>query len=788
MIDSQMDDMIKEKLSLKEKVDSLEQNLSKQITKKECLLETFNVFKNKSKEKENKYIEAEIHLEQKIKELNNIVFKVGQSAQTVHMLTKPQSFYDNVHKRALGYQNPSYLKKAQRMKTNLYDGIVVSEKHVAMTVIDKEETLLLEEESRSKILAKDFEKRFTPQQELLAEQAFWLHISNPTNESSLPPVRVEVPIELPKRSESLNLDAEFSKSKQEYNDLLNKYSQLEKHCISLENDLKAQLKDKDTTICKLKDNIKSLRKNNKDEIVVHDKCDLATINVELENSVAKLLFENERLCKEINHVKQVFKDQFDTIKQTCVLQKEQCLVEQAKAKQPFDNELDFACKHAKRIQELLVYVRDTCPSEIRLSEIKVAIPPMNKIKKVTFAEPIVTSSTNQETHDSNKPMLHSTRVKCSTSASGSKPSDNIKNNRISQPLSSNKINKVEDQPRSIKTRKNNKNCVKKVKCDDHVMQSSSDVNSVSIPINNAPVKNSINDVKSGCLYAICAKKHKKQNVCKPTGHVFIEVGLKWKPTGRTFTIFGNSCPLTRFTSTNVVHPKQPTSHSDEIEKPEIKVYYRKPKQVKHIGLSKLAKIVESKNANHSEPNHTWGSIATAIPSSSSFIMIGCPDVLGYLDSGYSKHMIGNRSQLMNFISEFLGTVSFENNQITRIMRCGDYQLGNVFISRVYYVEGLGHNLFSVGQFCDADLKVAFCKNTCFIRDLEGFDLISGSRDINLYTISFDDMLKSSLICLLSKASKTKSWVWYRRLSHLNFSTLNKLAKDDLARGILRLKF
>nr|GEU52461.1 retrovirus-related Pol polyprotein from transposon TNT 1-94 [Tanacetum cinerariifolium] len=124
----------------------------------------------------------------------------------------------------------------------------------------------------------------------------------------------------------------------------------------------------------------------------------------------------------------------------------------------------------------------------------------------------------------------------------------------------------------------------------------------------------------------------------------------------------------------------------------------------------------------------------------------------------------------------------------RIIGYGDYPLGNVTISRVYYVEGLGHNLFSVGQFCDADLEVAFQKNTCFIRNLKGVDLIFGSRDINLFTISLDDMLKTSLICLLSKASKTKSWLWHRRLSHLNFGTLNKIDKDCLARGIPRLKF
>nr|GFA83444.1 hypothetical protein [Tanacetum cinerariifolium] len=94
---------------------------------------------------------------------------------------------------------------------------------------------------------------------------------------------------------------------------------------------------------------------------------------------------------------------------------------------------------------------------------------------------------------------------------------------------------------------------------------------------------------------------------------------------------------------------------------------------------------------------------------------------------------------------------------------------NVTISRVYYVEGLGHNLFSVGQFCDSDLEVAFRQHTCSIRNLDGVDLLIGSRGNNLYTLSLQDMMASSPICLFFKASKTKSWLWHRRLSHLNFA-------------------
>ncbi|GKC82860.1 hypothetical protein Tco_1138577 [Tanacetum coccineum] len=339
----------------------------------------------------------------------------------------------------------------------------------------------------------------------------------------------------------LDLDAELLNKQNAYNDLSKSYSQLEKHCISLEltmqlnqeifqkdslsnnqnaleileyfenNDLKAQLQAKDTTICKLKEHIKTMRENDKEEKVKHEMEEIETINIELEHSVAKLLSENERLHKEIEHLKKIYKDQFDSIKKTRALSKEhddsliaqlnsksmenadlkrqiqdkvfvitslkndlrklkgkevenaaqipiattvapgmfkldldplaprllqnreahiyylkhtqeqadilQGIVEQAKAKQPLDNALDLACKHATRIQESLVYVRDTCPNAIKLSEKKVSITPMNKVEKVRFSEPLTSSSNTKhaessKTFDSNTPMLSSTGLKC----------------------------------------------------------------------------------------------------------------------------------------------------------------------------------------------------------------------------------------------------------------------------------------------------------------------------------------------------------------------------------------
>ncbi|GKA48700.1 retrovirus-related pol polyprotein from transposon TNT 1-94 [Tanacetum coccineum] len=260
------------------------------------------------------------------------------------------------------------------------------------------------------------------------------------------------------------------------------------------------------------------------------------------------------------------------------------IVEQAKAKQPLDN---------------------TCPNAITPSTKKVAVSPINNVKKVRFAEPLTSSSNikqveSSNTSDSNTHVLYSTGVKYSTSNCGSKPLGNKRNDRISQTPSRNKKNKVEAQPRKV----NKMNRVVKTVCDVDVMHSLSNANS---EILFATCDKSMFDgVHNKCLLDLVqngnnctksAKKHKEQNIWKPTGHVFTEVGFKWKPTGRTFTI-----------------------------------------------------VVQI--------------------------------VLWYLDSGCSKHMTGNRSKLMNFVSKFLGTIRFGNDQIARIMGYGDCQLGNVVISRL----------------------------------------------------------------------------------------------------------
>ncbi|GJZ46993.1 retrovirus-related pol polyprotein from transposon TNT 1-94 [Tanacetum coccineum] len=320
-------------------------------------------------------------------------------------------------------------------------------------------------------------------------------------------------------------------------------------------------------------------------------------------------------------------------------------------------------------------------------------------------------------------MLSSTGVKPSTSASGSQPSGNTKKDKILQTQSSTQMNKVEAHPRKVKSSLKNKDHVVAPKGTAHVQHSKLNANSElkCVKCNGCMlsdnhdlcVLNYINNVNAHAK-SKSAKKQRKRKVWKPTGKMFTTIGYIWRPTGRTFTIVGNACPLTRITTTTEAPLRKPVVLDNETSKPAVTlVYSRKPRNSKtNVPVSK-SKVVQI--------------------------------ILWYLDSSCSKHMTRDRSQLTNFVNKILGTVKFGNDHVAKILEYGDYHIGNVTISRVYYMEGLGHNLFSVGQFCDSNLEVAFCQHTCFIRNLEGVDLLTGSRGNNLYTLSLGDMMASSPI-------------------------------------------
>ncbi|GJV13803.1 hypothetical protein Tco_1355344 [Tanacetum coccineum] len=373
------------------------------------------------------------------------------------------------------------------------------------------------------------------------------------------------------------------------------------------NELKAQLEAKNNSISKLKDHIATLKGKGVSE---GDKSEniskvltLGICKLDLEPLSPKLLRNREAHVDYLKYTQ----EHVDTLRE---------IVEHARALRPLDSDLESSCKFTTRVQELLVYVRDKCPSSSRKSKKLITITPINKLKKVRFIEPSNSSSNTHKqvdsckTKDSNKHLLSFTFVISSTSASRSKPQGNTKKNRILRPTGSNKNNKVKDHLKSVKPSLNKKN-------------------RVSEPVYNANVKHSVLNANSELIYATCNEcmfdaihglcvldyvndvnvrirfksiKNKKKKVWKPMGKVFTNVGYSWKPTGRTFTIDGNTFPLTRITSIIVVSPKKPISTIVVKKTPSSSNTSGKHKDITNVGSSSKSKNVEFKISNNSKSN------------------------------------------------------------------------------------------------------------------------------------------------------------------------------------------
>ncbi|GJT77926.1 retrovirus-related pol polyprotein from transposon TNT 1-94 [Tanacetum coccineum] len=849
-VDFKKKDNVSDSCAQSVEIDRLKQTLSEHLKEKESLMQKVSLLKDDFKKEESRNIDREIALEKRIKQLDNIVFKRDQSAQTVHMLTKPQFFYDHTTKQALGFQNPFYLKKAQQLEPKLYVGDII-EKTNPIVIPDSEETLTLAEESRSKMLLKhkdnmmlekqvnttpvdyaafnqlykDFETRFVPQTKLSAEQAFWSKnsVNSPEPTLSSRPTKVEVPKELPKvsmvntslkklkhhlasfdvdlfntfnqylvdeisevqnvfyqmeqvveqhRLESKTFEVKMNQVLNENERLLEQVlskdilniivsysvdnSDVNVHecekCLKLETEIQTNFVEKEI-YDKLFKSFTTLEKHyislevdtqlnqeifQRDNSISNQSAPSFDQLVKIdENKVKKDLEEIEtinieldprvtKLIAENEHLKQTYKQRYDSIKPARIQSKEQCvdLINQVNLKFVEISDLNAS------LQEKVLVITDL-RDELRKLKGKALVDndvtrhPSDLEMPLTNIEPITPKLLNKRT-------THSAYIKHNQEEAAVLRDlvDHIKANYpLDQALES-----------AFKYTKLIQELLTKI--------------SKTCPnINNSDfIKNVNARVKSKSV-----KKSSKRKFWKPTGKVFTNIGYTWRPTSQTFTIVGNACALTRITTPTEVPLRKLTTLENETPKLVITlVYSRKPRKSK-----------------------------TNVPDSKSKVI---QIVLWYLDSGCSKHMTGDRSQLTNFVNKFLGTVKFGNDHVAKILGYGDYQIGNVTISRVYYVEGLGHNLFSVGQFCDSNLEVAFRQHTCFIRNLEGVDLLTGSRGNNLYTLSLGDMMASSPICLLSKASKTKSWLWHRRLSHLNFGAINHLARHGLVRGLPKLKF
>ncbi|GJW79252.1 retrovirus-related pol polyprotein from transposon TNT 1-94, partial [Tanacetum coccineum] len=536
------------------------------------------------------------------------------------------------------------IAEAQQISPMLYDGNVIVKETNMISITNSEETLMLEEESRSEMLlkqsdlmvlekkvntkpidyaelnrlSKDFGKRLCPHRETapqelpkitpnaLTEEEWGFEHTKAVFQNEIIPflktlkdifnvfdkdlLNEVTKVQIVFNQMEVAVQQELIKQhnmveKDEYNRLLKRFFELKQHCISLEiamqlnkeifqknntsvnqtepsllqwfeiNNL-SELQAKDTTIKKLKAHIKRVNETSTNESVKKDLDEIKTLNIELEHRVTKLIAENE-------HLKQTYKQLYDSIKPSRVRAKEQTesLVNQVNQKSVEISDLNAQLQEKVFVITTLkndlrkLKGKDIVDNAAQMSNVATIAPGMYKLDPIILA-PMVKN--NREAHEyylkhtinkkmlfcnipkvTNRPLLSSTRVKPSTSASGSKPLGNTKNDRISRTPSSNEKNKVEVQSRKVKSKLNKQNSDSKNIYNEHVKH----------PIKGAQALCSVcNECLFDANHAMClidyvnsmnvrdksaSKKNKKRKEWKPTGKVFNSVGYKWKPTMKT---------------------------------------------------------------------------------------------------------------------------------------------------------------------------------------------------------------------------------------------------------------
>ena len=163
--------------------------------------------------------------------------------------------------------------------------------------------------------------------------------------------------------------------------------------------------------------------------------------------------------------------------------------------------------------------------------------------------------------------------------------------------------------------------------------------------------------------------------------------------------------------------------------------------------------------------------------------------LWYLDSGCSRHMTGDSTLLTKFVERVGPSITFGDDNKGYTMGYGLISSENVIIESVALVDGLKHNLMSISQLCDRGNEVWFTKEACVISEkTTGNILLTGNRKGNVYVADFNSTSSEEMTCLLSKACAEESWLWHKKLSHLNFRALNLLVKKNLVRGLPKAEF
>nr|GEY94168.1 hypothetical protein [Tanacetum cinerariifolium] len=669
--------------TFKKELHSLKLQLASTINHNKSMVEEAMFLKKDFKQKENKYPEDFLNMKSLKEKVEDKLIKQDQSLQTVHMLCRPRPHYNEVNKVDVGYKNPLCLTHAKQAQPALYNGHeILKDNHAPAKMHNIEDTLEIAEITRKKMNAKMTDP------ECVTHKALTKEIKE------MKEVFEELEAKAVQYAVDRKHDAIERKNLIIVNDnLIIACLSQEVFSVAINSKLNVarftEMHVANTTIearcLALEAELANLRNNNHDnqkELINHfSKLKIIDSQItKLTDPVTNLQAQNDLFRAGNDKIKQHYKELYDSIKITRAkhielvtkLTTENVNLKTSVSKDKVKPQVLTRAKHAIDVEPIIPRLRNNRDAHLDylrhlkesvetirdiVKEAKLAYIPLIRKKQVTIATPSDKSDRTTykhvvtvETKKTNVPVPPSTGVNICPKASGSQPKSKPKLNRISPAKGVNKL-PVEDQPRTNKSHLRTTNRV----------DSSSRLKRTVINSNLDSICQTCNKCLTSFDHDMCVATYLKSVVAPP----FIrhncnvrkvkqvwkpkQVRQVWKPTGKVLTTIG--------------YQQRPTGRILNFGKQCPLTRFTPPK------------VVSAKQ------NKKW---------------VGC-----------SKHMTGDRSRLMNFVKKFIGTVRFRNDHFGAIMGYGDYVIGNSDISRVYYVEGLGHNLFSVGQFCYSDLEVAF---------------------------------------------------------------------------------
>nr|GFA40947.1 hypothetical protein [Tanacetum cinerariifolium] len=613
-------------------------------------------------------------------------------------------------KAAIGYKNPLCLTHAKQAQPALYNGHeILKDNHARAKVHNSEDTLEIAKLTRMKMNAKmtdpecvthkvkiapyDYSKEnllatFTHQKQLTPEQIYWSNDlmklkSEALKERAKVSRHIKAFTVYPLNTPATLVLRVLSTTRQvkiHIFTLIQQFSEFDKTCKKritpsvitdrergFEQTKACYLQEVIPFFQTIKDNFEGIQK-----ALTREVKQMKDVFEELEAKIAQCAVDRKHNA--INRKNLLISN--DNLIAECLSKETDCLrAENDKVKQHYKQLYDsIKITHAKHIERVTKLTAENVTLKTSVSKAKVQPPVLTRTKHAVYVEPIVPRlRNNREAHldylrhlkenvetirdiieeakvKTNVPVPHSTGVKRCPKASGSQPKSNHKTNRISPAKGANKL-PVEDLPR---TNNSHPRTMNRVDSSSRLKRSviNSNLDSICQTCNKCLTCFDHDMCVAVCVKSVmlphstrhnCKVERKIKQVWKPK-----QVGKVWKPTGKVLTTIG--------------HQWRPTG------------------RILHLGTQ---------------------CPLTRFTAPQVVVQI----LLWYLDSGCSKHMTEDRSRLLNFVKKFIETVRFRNDHFGAIMGYGDYVVGESIISRVYYVEGLGHNLFFVGQFCDFNLKL-----------------------------------------------------------------------------------